>query len=520
VILVSDELTSAPLEVFGVTGVSSEEMAFMIAGRSRSPHHFKVRARAILEAGNTLERLDEFVNVYGHGSVRGLAKVEAAIEGASMAVLEIILGRELLEPQGASTRYQRERFRVRPVYIPPSIIGAPQENLYRGILGRCFDLYEATFRCSLVAVRDRYLKPPNMDEKFYMDTTRARALDVARGALPGAVLSSVGASFTAREAIEMIRTLRGHEWEEAQAVGFALEKALKEDIPFNPRRETIGSHLARLAQFGEEAAGIVEQLRKELLLDQPLLPTLLKYTTPTGYERQTYQALRLKAAEVLDGLPFEAEIGAKLIPDHTVEEEIVSTLLFSVDTRPYTTILGRVRSLSLAERDEILALGYRWRGEHDSLIPEYKCGYKIIIERVVPEAQHRDLWRHRNERKTRQLRHWTMPLHVPEELTGQVREDYIRMMEEIRRLAADPSMARSDLQELILPLAFARRSITKADIWQEDYRIPLRTKVQGDLPYRQNQWEELKELATHHPVLAELIRPRATDPAIVDIFRR
>jgi hypothetical protein len=319
--------------------------------------------------------------------------------------------------------------------------------------------------------------------------------------------------------------LRSHPWEEARTVGEALLKAYTQDPPFNPRKRWIEQELQAiltLAQSDPDIAGQVAEaiarLRPHILFEEPLLPTLVKHTEPTGYEEKTYTALRDKARELLYGLPFEATIGARLMPSHSLKLELASTLFFTVSDISYRSILERLRYLPALELQAITDLAFQYRERFDPPIPEVKSGYKIIVERVVPEAQNRDLRRHRNERKFYQSRHWRMPYLVPSRLTGPIRERYIAEIEVIRQMAADPLLQREDLQEYILPMAFARRGLSKKDFWQALYVGELRTAEQGDQVYREIVHEEVEQIRTEFPSLGRHIR--ATDPGIVNIFKR
>lgn|GEM_PF-6098147 len=519
------ELQTEALDVFTVTGLKPEEAAYAIAGRSRSPLTFKERSVAIIEAGNTVKALDEFSNEYGHESIRDEAFVTKAMENFSMVVQEILISLELYFPQVSSTRFQQRRFQARKVYIPPSIIGTPIENLYRAILVRCFNLFDEVFRWALREMRSEYTKPAGMDDKEYQEKTRARALDIARACLPGATLSSLGAWINSRQAQQQIRMLRSHPWEEARAVGEALLTAYTKEPPFNPRHKWIEQELQKihaLAQPYSDIAGQVAEsiarLRPNILFEEPLLPTLVKHTEPTGYEEKTYTALRDKAREVLKGIPFEAAIGARLMPPHSLKMETACSLLFTVSDVSYRAILERLRYVSALELQAITDLAFLYRGKFDLPIPEVRSGYKIIVERVVPEAQNRDLRRHRNERKFYQPRHWQMPYLVPTRLTGQIRERYIAEIEAIRQMTADPLLAREDLQEYVLPMAFARRGLSKKDFWQALYVGELRTAEQGDQVYREIVYDEVEQIRTEFPSLGRHIR--ATDPGVMNIFKR
>src|SRR5439155_563990 len=167
----------------------------------------------------------------------------------------------LWDGQERSTRYQD--FSRSGYHVPAEVEAAGRAAAFRRAADDLLAAYEL-LAARLAALLERVVaRPDDMDDRQYRRTLRARAFDVARGLLPLASHTSVGQVVSARVAERQISRLLADEWAEVRDLGEELRRACLE-----PAEQPL-------------AAGASEVRAA---------PTLVKYTRPDTYPRDTFAA--------------------------------------------------------------------------------------------------------------------------------------------------------------------------------------------------------------------------------------
>jgi len=212
-----------------------------------------------------------------------------------------------------------------------------------------------------------------------------------------------------------------------------------------------------------------------------------------------------------------------LLEPEPLEIELATTLLYPQCHYPYEQIRRRVEALTAAQRDEIVAIGARHRGQHDELLRPFCAGESLRFDILMDIGGYRDLHRHR--RCTQFAQEFTAihGFEMPEEITAaELGGRFTQSMEHadsaantlttaLRGRSLTPVPPRraggvSPEAQYVIPLAFRKRSLFKMDFAEAVYITELRTGPAGHRSYRNIAWAMYEAVAKRHPSLARYFR--------------
>jgi thymidylate synthase ThyX len=515
-------------QVFAVHGADPEVLAYAMAKYSRSAISMRDSLREI-----SSQRAEQFLNTfyfqYGHRSIADLAHVAFAIERLSLLAAIELLDEQRWDGQERSTRYQD--FRKSGWYRPDLSADPAAEKLYSATIEKLFADYQSISARVLDALKERVPQPPaghpdEMKEDAWLRTLKARAFDVARYLLPLATNTSLGQIVNARTLEQQIARLLGSQFKEVRDLGEKLREAASA-----PAWNVQGEAMAELQQKIKALdPALAEESAKLLTREVHVSPTLVKYTTPSEYLRDTNLELRQAAFELFGREPIaEAPLVDLVERTETLEVELAATLLYAASHHSYRQVRDIVADLPEQQVAEIIDLGLRHRGRHDELLRQFHAGAALRFDILMDIGGFRDMHRHR--RCTQILQSYTT-LHgyqVPEhgDLAGVsdagVLNDYRAALDAAhaasRVIAASSAPEAAASANYLLPLATRHRALFKMDYAEALYISELRSAPAGHFSYREVAWEMFRALEHQHPTLAKYIR--VTDYSRpVDILKR
>lgn len=485
-------------EVIALAGWPPEVLAYAIAKYSRSSSSIRESLVAITSE-QSVGFFDRMYFGYGHKSIADNAHVPLAFEGISQIAAFELEDESLWDGQERSTRYQdfagKGNFEY---FVPRSVRGTDIETEYRKIAEHLLKEYRFFSAEIFEHLVRQNPKPADMKDDQYERALRARAFDVARYFLFGAIKTNVGQITSARTLEEQITRLMSSEYPELHELGEAMKKACAEK-PFSPE--------------GRE--------------EPPVAPTLLKYTAARESVFAYRKMMREFAAFHFKGqLPVDARY-VELVPETSIEEEIVATMLFEVTQLPYREILHTVQKMHPLWRDKFFHNVFRLRGDHDPLARAFMSGYKIIYEIVMDRGGQRDMHRHRRciqiHQQLSTARGYDVPTLVHQ---AGLENRYREGMDLVRRSRFLWNALGVDANYLI-PFAYRTGMLMKMDVAEALYITELRSGVGGHFSYREvaNQmYEALLDrnpcLGWHREIPKSDGRPRVTPFETEDLLKR
>jgi thymidylate synthase ThyX len=494
--------------IYCLTGIAPEVQAYAMARYSRSRQSMVESVRE-LNAQRAEQFLNTFYFQYGHRSIADLAHLAMAIENVSILAAVRVVDEQLWDGQERSTRYQD--FRRTRYVVPPGVAGTPLEVPFRESADALFANYETLSKELLELLMESLPAPPSMDQAQVERTLRARAFDVARYLLPLATRTSVGQVVSARVLERQISRLLSDPLPEVREIGADLRRA------------------------GEEASATLDGLET----GPPAVPTLVKYTAPSNYLRQTRRELGVIAEETLRDLPRVAAARVELTTEQLLLDETVATLLYEHDPlgRSYRQISVWVAELEEGRKKEILDLSVRSRARHDELMRAHQSGYALKFDILMDFGSFRDLHRHRRCVQIIQGPRTEHGFDDPAEVfalgLGEAGAGAREIQARYQIALSDAFSASTKLADeldgddvsnretaqYLLPLAARTRALFKMEVAEAAYIIEQRTQPAGHFSYRHVAWDMYQELRRKAPSLSGLVR--AVNPnEVVDLFRR
>ena len=473
-----------------------EKAAYALARYSRSPDGIEASVRWVFD--HSAEKFwEQFYFEYGHASIADLGHVITCFEDVSELAAIYVEDERLWDGQAKSSRYQDFG---KIGYHVPAEAGA-RADTFRAAADGLFHAYRELFAPVEALLRERNPRPLSMKEPAYRRNLAARAFDVVRYVLPLAVPTNVGQVTSIRTMEKQIGHLLAAPYAEVREVGERLKESCRRP-PLD-----LWAQLTAAKESGQSSFPVASE---------PLAPTLARYAKTNEYWQNVYADLAQLAREELKalGAPDPAPL-VDLVPEHAVETEIATTLLYRASHYPYRQILEAVSEWSEKKKREVIEVGLRHRGREE-LLPEFQSGYRFLFDVFMDVGGWRDMHRHRRCQQIRQAFTFRHGYEVPEPLVeagaGAI---YTAAMDAAGRAARDlPEEAAAYL----LPFGHRMRCLFKMDYAEVEYVSRLRSGVKGHFSYRNVAWEMKEKLAERHPFLAAQID--ATPPWVEDSLKR
>lgn len=467
--------------VYTVDQVPPEVLAYAMARYSRSQ-----RSLAEQLAEITGERahafLETFYYAYGHASIADLAHVALAIEDLSLLAAMEVVDEPLWDGQERSTRYQD--FGAGSWYRPEGA-GEPYDRAVETLL----ELYRTETERVFRRLTEDHPRPPEMDDASWRRTLKARALDVSRGFLPLAMKTALGQITNARVLEEQLVRLRTAPWPELCQLADQIEAALKRHPPLRPNAPAAEA-------------------------EQPLLPTLAKYTAPTpyrlGWARRLEELVEALAPYVDESSPCPP-VALHLPEDWGLHA--LATAAYAASRWRYQQIVEAWARCQPIQRARWIDALLEARGPHDPWPRTFRAA-PLVFDLELDLGAFRDFNRHRRLAKMHQ-RLWPELGYSPDAFGQPLTPSARRLLDRhYQNLEAFSEAERAYL----LPLAHRRRMLLAMDWAEAAYLIELRTRPQGHPSYRRVAWDMYRALGARFPELARHIR--AVAPEEEDLFRR
>ncbi len=558
-------------DVYAIHGADPEVLAYAMAKYSRSSLTLR-ESLAEISAQRAEQFLNTFYFQYGHRSIADLAHVAFAIERLSLLAAITLVDEPRWDGQERSTRYQD--FRTSGFYTP-ALSDPADADLFRGTAQHLFDSYQAVSAGMLDDLRQHTPRPASMDQAAYTRTLKARAFDMARYLLPLATNTSLGQISNARTLEGQISRLLGSGYPEVRDLGEKLRDAAAGSA-WNPSTAAAAALVDRAAQADPALAA---DLREHLLRPVHVSPTLVKYTAPSDFARQSRIALTEAAAHLMgsaavDPMPVGSP-NVELITTPpgeslSLEIDLATSLLYPHTHFRYAQLRRAVAALPQSRIVELVALGTAHRGRHDELPRAFAAANGLRFDILMDIGGFRDMHRHR--RCTQLLQPYTT-LHgfdtpdfpgQPPVSTSTIADVYRNSIDRAQaahlhlRGQSTPANPRLDAHspapvpvpefrddggvqmqwgaplprtatpqtadpshpaDYLLPLATRCRSLFSMDFAQAVYISELRSTPAGHWSYRNVAWQMYRAVAERHPGLAAHFR--IADPSLpVDLLQR
>lgn len=378
-------------DVYAVHGADPEVLAYAMAKYSRSALTLR-ESLAEISAQRAEQFLNTFYFQYGHRSIADLAHVAFAVERLSLLAAIVLVDEPRWDGQERSTRYQN--FRKSGYYTPH--FDSPEDAVeYTATVDELFLGYTEVGEGMLAELKAHTPRPEGMEEPAYTRTLRARAYDMARYLLPLATNTSLGQITNARTLEGQIARLLGSEYPEIRELGEKLRGAAAGPA-WNVQHAAAGKLL--------DEEGASEALREYVLREVRTSPTLVKYTAPSEFERESRSVLRQAARELMgdaavEPMPADAPQVDLVLPPTgeamSLEIDLAASLLYPHTHYRFRQVRDAVAALNEQRIAEIVSMGTEHRGRHDELPRAFAAANGLRFDILMDIGGFRDMHRHR-----------------------------------------------------------------------------------------------------------------------------
>jgi thymidylate synthase ThyX len=503
-----DKKVNSQTQVFCVHGADPEVQAYAMAKYSRSSLSMK-ESLAELNEQKAEKFLNTFYFQYGHRSIADLAHIAMAIERLSLLAATIVVDEQRWDGQERSTRYQDFK---KSGYYTPAFETEEQTKQYRETIDFIFAEYQAISDAMFHHLVSKTPKPEEMKQDTYERTLRARAFDISRYVLPLATNTSLGQIVNSRTLETQVSRLLSNSHGEVRELASTMKEAAR--TPAWNVNHAAYKTLVEAIRAKDETLG--ELAERQLLREVRVSPTLVKYAEANAYEMQTRRELQQAAAELMKGEAIASAPEVDLLDDEPLDIELATTLVYEQSHYSYRQLRNAVKSLSAAQREEIIDLGMRHRGGHDELIRGYCAGQRFRFDILMDIGGFRDMHRHR--RCTQILQDYTtahgfdIPVEITEGgLTARYEELMKRTTDAAERFSqsvprpSSPGWIAPEAQ-YVIPLAYRKRALFKMDFAEVVYISELRTTPAGHWSYRNVAYKMFEAVQQRYPALARYFR--------------
>ncbi len=394
----SDQLTPSQngTDVYAIHGADPEVLAYAMAKYSRSALTLR-ESLAEISAQKAEQFLNTFYFAYGHRSIADLAHVAFAVERLSLLAAIALVDEQRWDGQERSTRYQNFR---KSGYYTPAFDTPEQTAEYTAVVDDLFAGYVDVGEGMLTELKQHTPQPEGMDEAAYTRTLRARAYDMARYLLPLATNTSLGQITNARTLEQQVSRLLGSEYAEIRDLGEKLREAAAGpawNVTHAAGRELVDAIDALDPELARQAG-------QHILREVHTSPTLVKYTTPSDFERESKVVLRQAALELMgavaiEPMPVDSPNVELVLPavgeTYSLEIDLAASLLYPHTHYRFRQVRNAVAALPVARIAEIVALGTEHRGRHDELPRAFSAANGLRFDILMDIGGFRDMHRHR-----------------------------------------------------------------------------------------------------------------------------
>ena len=511
--LISPFFTNIDRSVFAVTFLPPEVIGALCSRTSRAKEDLRVIflnefIRPFLqdqsEYGTSLAALIEFLHKtpleiifsnpkgrefyikwlaqFGDDSIAQMAGSHLIYSGISQLAIKHFEDMRLgIAPIEKSTRFVDYSSLVNGQYLyytDPTLeqLGFLQE--YKDVMDNLFRVYGLINAAVFDNLKKKYPEEKDM-------VLKTKAFDTARKILPVATLSSVS-FFGNGQAFEYLVT------------------------------RSLNNKLGEIRWAGHQA---LQELNK-------IIPAFLRRVEgPDSLQYQKYLSERSERVNTTlkqiswkeDIIPSRANV--KLLDyDGDGENKIIAGLLYMELNEPFSRILGKVRGLSVPDKEKILQEVLKDRKYRFYKIPRAFENVYLRFEITMNIGAWRDLHRHRIHTQYRQRFNITNGYDSPSELKEvNLEEEYKSAIARTEELYKKIEKSDKDLAQYCCTLAHKLRFIQYQNLRSFFWETELRTIPQGHPDYRRIEQEKIKLVQKIYPLLSKYLLADMND---YDLARR
>lgn len=422
------------------------------------------------------EFYDRVLIGYGDDSVAELGGAHMAVEQVSQIAAKYIESARIgLSPLEKSTRYVWFDKKVDGKYMyyrPKKLLESKFKEKYLEVCDLLFDTYSKLIPEMSEYFKKRFPKDPELSERGYEATIRAKVCDVLRVFLPAATITNLGLFGNGRAFEWLLTKMYAHEMDEIKDIAVDMHEELKKMIPSFVRRAN------------DEMFGKWNQ----------------------GFLRDTQKAMK-EVTKKHEKEPQSSEEVILLDYDKDAENKVLSSMIYSYSRMPMAQIVEIVKDMSNDDKLELLKehLNRRENRRHKPGRGFETISYRFDI--LANYGIYRDLHRHRQLTQEPQDLTTKHGYDMPKELVeAGFKEEYDKCMEKADELYNEIYSEFPKEAQYVVPFGYRIRWYINMNLREVYHFTEIRSMQQGHPDYRRVAQKIAKKVQGVHPMLTSYMK--------------
>jgi len=422
------------------------------------------------------EFYDRVLIGYGDDSVAELGGAHLAVEQVSQIAAKFIESSRIgLSPLEKSTRYVWFDKKINNNYMycrPKKIMDSRFAELYIQTCNLLFDTYSKLIPGMTDFFKKGFPKKPDISERGYEATIRAKVCDVLRVFLPAATFTNLGLFGNGRAFEYLLTKMYCHQLNEIRDAAVSMYEELRKVIPSFVRRTNDD-------MFGKPIQEFIKETNKGMQ----------------------------KVAKNIEKEPESSEEVNLIEYDKDAEIKVLSSVLYQYSKMPLAQIKKLITNISEEEKRNLIKehLGRRKTRRHKPGRAFENIYYKFDI--LANYGIYRDLHRHRQLTQEPQDLTTKHGYDVPKELVeAGFKEEYDSCMEKAKLAYEEIYKEFPKEAQYVVPFGYRIRWYINLNLREVYHLTELRSAQQGHPDYRRVAQLIATKVKEVHPSLTEFLK--------------
>ncbi|MEM3362067.1 MAG: FAD-dependent thymidylate synthase [Candidatus Anstonellaceae archaeon] len=425
------------------------------------------------------QKAEEFYNRvligYGDDSVAELGGARLAIEQISNIATKFIEDSRIgLSPLEKSTRYvyfdQKDSLNNYRYYRGKEIVESKVGKIYLKNCDMLFDLYSKLIKEVFQKLMEIYPKSPEISQRAYENTIKAKTCDILRGLLPASTLTNMGVYANGRAWEYLLTKMYASNFPEIKSLANEMYEELIKIIPSFVKRIN--------SEYGKKHIEYIKQKNYNLN----------KFVEKYKIENKSDEDVEL------------------VYYDREAEEKIIWAILFELGFGSIEAV-NKLKEMNEEEKNELIDkyIGNRENRRHRPYRAFELPYYTFAI--CANFGQYRDIQRHRILTQVRQPLSCEYGYDIPKELVEfGFKEEFVEAMKESKEnYEVILQELGKELSQYVVPMAYKIKWYMHLNLREAFHLIELRSSIQGHRDYRELVLKIYQKIKEVHPNLATKI---------------
>ena len=417
---------------------------------------------------------DRILVGYGDDSVAELGGAHIAVEDISIIATKVLEDSRIgLSPLEKSTRYVLFNEKVDGKYRyyrePQIMQSAEFRDLYVKTCDTLFDVYTELIKPLNVYLTKKFPRDPDVSERAYENTIKAKTCDLLRNLLPASTLTNVGLFGNGRAFEYLLMKMSADHLTEIRHLAEKMQHELSKIVPSFVKRV--------YNEHGEDFRKFIKNTETEI------------------------KTIPVKVDNDLNKKHYDLEL---VYYDEDAIDKIVTFILYEQTGKPLSDIKEAVEKMPLLQKSDIIGAYLKKRNNRRHKPGRAFENVSYTFDILANFGAFRDLQRHRILTQLKQPLTTDYGYDIPGEITDAgLADDYVIAMEKAKEAFEKMREKFPKEAQYVVPLGYKIRWYFTLNLRELYHLCELRSGRQGHIDYRRVAQDMYVLVKAVHPLLVK-----------------